>query len=56
MAKLPKQRVAELVAVGRGEPFDPGPGRLMREWVAVHGSGDWLPLAREARRFVGGGA
>ena len=56
VAKLPKQRVAELVAGGRGEPFDPGHGRLMREWLAVHGSGDWLALAREARRFVGGGA
>lgn len=55
VAKLPKQRVAELVAQRKGEQFDPGHGRLMREWVALHGDSDWLALAREARRFVGGG-
>ena len=55
VAKLPKQRVSELVAQGKGEPFDPGHGRLMREWIALHdGEGDRLSLAREARRFVGG--
>ena len=57
VAKLPGQRVNELVAQGKGEQFDPGHGRLMREWIALHeGSDDWLPLACEARRFVGGGA
>ena len=54
VAKLPKQRVAELVAQRKGEQFDPGHGRLMREWVAMHGDGDWVAIAREARRFVGG--
>jgi hypothetical protein len=56
VAKLPKQRVRELVAQGKGEPFDPGHGRLMREWVALDEGGglDWVKLAREARRFVGG--
>jgi hypothetical protein len=54
VAKLPAQRVAELVAQGKGEPFDPGHGRLMREWIALGGGeADWLALAREARRFVG---
>ncbi|TMD18690.1 MAG: hypothetical protein E6I39_09380 [Chloroflexi bacterium] len=57
VAKMPKQRVSELVAQGKGEPFDPGHGRLMREWIALRdGEGDWLSLAREARRFVGGGS
>jgi len=57
VVKLPKQRVVELVAQGKGEQFDPGHGRLMREWIALHeGSDHWLPLAREARRFVGGGS
>jgi hypothetical protein len=55
VAKLPRHRVADLVAQGKGEPFDPGHGRLMREWIALGGGeGDWLDLAREARRFVGG--
>lgn len=57
VAKLPRQRVSELVAQGKGEQFDPGHGRLMREWIALHkGQGEWLTLAREARRFVGGGS
>lgn len=54
VVKLPRPRGAELVAAGRGEPFDPGHGRLMREWleVAAGSDGEWLPLAREAMRFV----
>jgi len=55
VAKLPKRRVEELVAQRKGEQFDPGHGRLMREWIAVQREGDWLTLAREARRYVGGG-
>jgi hypothetical protein len=56
VAKLPKQRVDELVSAGQGEHFDPGHGRLMRQWVAVEpGQADWVDLAREARRFVSGG-
>lgn len=54
VVKLPRSRVATLVAAGRGEPFDPGHGRLMREWleVAAGAEGEWLPLAREALQFV----
>jgi hypothetical protein len=56
VAKLPKARVDELVRLGHGELFDPGHGRLMKEWVALRGhEDDWLALAREARRFVAGG-
>ena len=55
VAKLPKARVDELVRGGKGEPFDPGQGRLMREWVALFpGEEDWVVVAREARRFVKG--
>jgi hypothetical protein len=32
VVKLPRQRVEELVAAGTGQPFDPGHGRLMKEW------------------------
>jgi len=54
VAKLPKSRVAELVRVGKGEYFDPGHGRLMKEWVALDGeASSWVELAQEARWFVG---
>jgi len=55
VAKLPKARVGELVASGRGVHFDPGHGRLMKEWLAIGGHADtWVGLAKEARAFVGG--
>jgi len=53
VAKLPKARVDELVRAKKGEPFDPGHGRLMKEWIALFpGQEDWTALAREAYRFV----
>jgi hypothetical protein len=54
VVKLPRQRVDELIASGAGTRFDPGHGRLMKEWVTIapsHGR-DWVTLAEEARRFV----
>ena len=52
--KLPRQRVDVLIASGEGKRFDPGHGRLMKEWVAVRPTdeADWLSLAREAMAFV----
>ncbi|MBI2936453.1 MAG: TfoX/Sxy family protein, partial [Chloroflexi bacterium] len=35
VVKLPAQRVARLVASGVGVRFDPGMGRVMKEWVAL---------------------
>jgi hypothetical protein len=56
VVKLPKARVEELTAAGVGRPFDPGHGRLMKEWISVAGgAARWVALAREARAFVGGG-
>jgi hypothetical protein len=53
VAKLPKPRVDALVAAGDGEQFDPGHGRLMKEWVVVHNAAlDLVGLAREAYDFV----
>jgi hypothetical protein len=53
VVKLPKERVDELVIAGKGERFDPGGGRLMKEWVAVEvGAAPWVSLAKEAHRFV----
>ncbi len=56
VAKLPRNRVDDLVSGGIGERFDPGHGRLMKEWLAVGpGETDWVELAREAYGFVKGG-
>lgn len=54
VAKLPKERVEALVDEGLGKRFEPGPGRVMKEWISIAGHEDrWLALAREACRFVG---
>jgi TfoX/Sxy family transcriptional regulator of competence genes len=57
VVKLPRERVQALLAAGSGAPFDPGHGRVMKEWVAVdEASGrEWLRLAREAMAYVGRG-
>ena len=53
VVKLPRARVDALVASGAGAHFESGPGRLMKEWVALQGAEeDWLALAREALAFV----
>lgn len=53
IVKLPKDRVAALVASGVGKPFDPGHGRPMKEWLAVTGTkAPWIDLAKEAHGFV----
>ena len=58
VAKLPPERVMELVKAGQGQQFDPRrDGRLMKEWVVLEASTPpWLDVAREAYRFVGGAA
>lgn len=56
VAKLPKARVDELVGSGKGTRFDPGHGRLMKEWISMPpGAMDWVDVAREAHRFVRAG-
>jgi len=56
VVKLPRQRVEELEVSGVGVKFDPGHGRLMKEWLTVNQDSikQCLALAREALRFVGG--
>ena len=56
VVKLPRARVAELVASGAGEPFDAGKGTPMKEWLVVAAADDdvWQELAEEARAFVAG--
>lgn len=55
--KLPKARVDALAASGQGEAFDPGMGRVMKEWVALDpvGEAQMRALCEEARAFVSGG-
>jgi hypothetical protein len=52
--KLPRARVDELVDAGVGTRFDPGHGRLMREWLTVstRQAAEWERLADDALRFV----
>jgi hypothetical protein len=55
VVKLPRERVDALVASGDGTRFDPGHGRLMKEWLTVSPKSKlaWVALATEAMRFVG---
>jgi len=47
VVKLPKKLVDELVSGGRGEHFDPGHGRIMKEWVVVGTrEPNWVELAK----------
>ena len=55
VVKLPKDRIAALVASGVGKPFDPGHGRLMKEWLTVTSAkASWVGLVKEAYGFVRG--
>jgi TfoX/Sxy family transcriptional regulator of competence genes len=55
VVKLPEARVIALSAAGVGKPFDPGHGRLMREWLTVtNRRASWAGLATEAHDFVSG--
>jgi hypothetical protein len=55
VVKLPRDRVDALVASGTAVRFDPGHGRVMKEWAVIEPSmrDKWLALAREAMKFVG---
>jgi TfoX N-terminal domain len=53
VVKLPQPRVAELIAVGTGEPFAPN-GRVFREWATIPDPDPvvWERLLGEARAFA----
>jgi hypothetical protein len=53
VVKLPRKRVDELVGDGVGVRFDPGHGRLMKEWLSVNPGHEasWRELAQEALAF-----
>jgi hypothetical protein len=54
VVKLSAPRVSALVAEGVGEPFDPGHGRIQKEWLDVLRSDpdEWRALALESEAFV----
>ena len=58
VVKLPAERVGELVAGGAGRRFDPGHGRLMKEWASLRPAdeGTCFAYVTEARSFVAGQA
>jgi hypothetical protein len=58
VVKLPRARVDELVAAAAAGRFDPGHGRVMKEWATVpfDGTEDWERLAGEALQYVGSAA
>jgi hypothetical protein len=54
VVKLPRTRVTELIDTGRGQPFDAGKGKPMKEWVALTGNeAECRSLVVEAQAFVG---
>ena len=56
VVKVTKQRADELVASGKGDYFDPGHGRVMKQWITARTpSSSWRALAREARVYADGG-
>jgi TfoX/Sxy family transcriptional regulator of competence genes len=54
VVKLPSDRVEALARSGEGKPFDPGHGRVMKEWIAIDFAAMplWSRLAREALDFA----
>jgi hypothetical protein len=54
VVKLPAARVTQLVEDGAGEHFDPGHGRIQKEWLSVFEGDDraWRALATESEAYV----
>ena len=51
IAKLPEQRVKEVIDSGDGEPFDPGTGKPMKNRVLIPASKTdyWIKYSEEAK-------
>lgn len=56
VVKLPLERAEELRAKKLATAFDPGHGRVMKQWVRVAPTAhvDWVALSHEAMTFVRG--
>jgi len=55
--KLDEKRVSAHVAAGTGEPFRPGPDKVMKGWLEVTDpKANWVKLAKEAYALAKAGA
>ena len=52
VVKVPAAQARGLVEGGSGRPFEPRPGRAMKEWVVVADDGDWPALIADAYAYV----
>jgi hypothetical protein len=54
IVKLPKERVCQLLDSGEGEPYDPGNGNIMKEWIIIpeEFKSKWIEFANEGKKFV----
>lgn len=52
--KLPRDQVTKLINSGEGKPYDPGNGKIMKEWVIIPEdfSPKWIEYASEAKEFA----
>ena len=54
IVKLPKKRVTQLLESGVGLPYDPGNGKIMKEWIIIPEkfSDKWISYVSEAKEFA----
>jgi hypothetical protein len=54
VVKLPKDKVTELLNSQVGLPYDPGSGKIMKEWVIIpkEHSEKWHDFISEAKQFA----
>ena len=52
---LPTERVEALIAAGRGLPYDPGTGKVMKNYVLIPAAKkrSWIKLCEEAAAAAG---
>jgi hypothetical protein len=53
LVKLPEKRVLEIIASGEGEPYDPGTGKPMKNWVLIPETQRdlWIGYSEEAKQY-----
>ena len=57
VVKLPAAQVDAMVAAREGVYFDPGHGRLMKQWLSITSDKpSWVGLAKQAYTYVAGRA